>query len=966
MSMIRGVFRLACLAAVCLLIFTSAVRASSEPSVRVTSAVGPGVVRLNATASGPFGFIVHHPSPNLYYIDMTGVSAPDSGASQVLNNDLLRSYRLEEYQSGNQTVSRIAILLGHGATPKITREGSNALRITVSQKDVVEASAQSPVQVHIVDAALHTTASPKVIIHQISVAKNDGTAEVLVLGSGVVNYHEMRLSHPDRLVLDFQSGVMFAAKKTASDVAPIRDVRAAQFSPQVARVVIDLTKSAPFSVKRVKGGVAIEFASAESASASGSSSSIPLASDSAAAASASSSSAQAGSSSAPSESSSASNSTESASSSAPSAPTQPSTPSSATPESSSAGSSSATSEASTSSSTGTSSSPSQTAQPSASSANTDNGSAPAAAPASSSSNFPQTTQPMSSSPSQPPPTPSGFEPTTSSQPSGAASPTAPSATAENSAANPQSASASVTSQNSASAAAGDGAASQSSNSASAPAAAPSASSSSAAASASSSEASPAAASEAPAQAAAESSAPAQPAPAGTVMPAPAAASASPVSVISQDQSSTKYTGAPISVNLKNVDLQDFFRLIHEISGLNVVVDPNVKGTLTLVLDNVPWDQALDIVLKNNDLADQLQGNVLRIATKATLRHEAEQARELAKAQLDAADLVTTTRTLSYAKASDMVNTLKKFLSPRGTILADDRTNTLVISDIPSVLPVIDNLIRELDTRTQQVEIEARVVAANRTFARELGSEFAFAGSATGGRNLFGGVGAVGTSPISRFTPPLPAPPVIVGTTAPTGTSPTAVNMPLVTNLGTSVPTSGVSYAFSSANFALDYIIDAAESKGVGKLLSKPKEIVQNNEEATIKQGTKIPVQTVINNTISVQFIDAVLELQVTPQITRDGTIFMKIHVENTQIDPAIPRIQGIPALDTQAQDTQVLVADGQTVMIGGIIVSNQQTSIDEVPFVGSLPIIGQLFRHTSISTNSQELLFFVTPRILPM
>jgi len=444
----------------------------------------------------------------------------------------------------------------------------------------------------------------------------------------------------------------------------------------------------------------------------------------------------------------------------------------------------------------------------------------------------------------------------------------------------------------------------------------------------------------------------------------------PASVISQDAQApggSKYTGAPISVNLKNVDLQDFFRLIHEISGLNVVVDPGVKGSLTLVLDNVPWDQALDIVLKNNDLDKELDGNVLRIATKATVKREADEAKDLAKSQVEAADLVTTTRVLSYAKASEISETIKKFLSPRGDVLADPRTNTLIISDIPTIIPVVDNLIRELDKRSQQVEIEARVVAANRSFARDLGSQFAFSGSATGGRNTFGGANAVGTSPISRFVPPLPTPPLVVGGVAPpTGSTSTAAVMPLVTNLAASVPTSGVSYAFSSANFALDYIISAAEAKGVGKLLSKPTEITQNNEQVTIKQGTKIPIQTVINNTISVQFVDAVLELQVTPQITKEGTIFMTIHVENTQIDPAIPRIQGIPALDTQSEDTKVLVDDGQTIRIGGIIVSNQQTTINEVPFVGSIPIVGQLFRHTSISTNSQELLFFITPRILPM
>ena len=218
----------------------------------------------------------------------------------------------------------------------------------------------------------------------------------------------------------------------------------------------------------------------------------------------------------------------------------------------------------------------------------------------------------------------------------------------------------------------------------------------------------------------------------------------------------KYSGEPISVNLKDVDLRDFFRLIHEISGLNVVVDPAVKGTLTIVLDDVPWDQALDIVLKNNDLDKQLDGNVLRIATKETLKKEADQNRELAKAQAEAADVVTTTRVLSYAKAADLMPTMKKFLSSRGDILADSRSNTLIIRDIPAVLPVLDNLLRQLDRKSQQVEIEARVVAANRSFSREIGTELAAAlGS---GHSTLGGATAVGTSPVVHT----PAPPFCVG------------------------------------------------------------------------------------------------------------------------------------------------------------------------------------------------------------
>jgi len=417
----------------------------------------------------------------------------------------------------------------------------------------------------------------------------------------------------------------------------------------------------------------------------------------------------------------------------------------------------------------------------------------------------------------------------------------------------------------------------------------------------------------------------------------------------------RYTGEPISVNLKDVDLRDFFRLIHEISGLNIVIDPSVHGTLTIVLDDVPWDQALDLVMKNNSLDKQLDGNVLRIATKTTLRKEAEEDRDLAKAKAEAADVVTTTRVLSYAKATALVTTLKKFLSTRGDILADDRSNTLIIRDIPSTIPTLDNLIRQLDHKSQQVEIEARIVAANRTFNRELGTQLSFAGIS--GHSAV--AGAQGTSGPVNFTP---TPPVILG-----GASGSAGGAPPVaTNLGVGAPTSGIQYLFSSPNFALDYVITALESKGVGKLLSKPKVIAQNNEKAYVKQGVRIPYQTTVNNTVSIQFEDAVLELDVTPQITADGTIFMDVTVENDQIDQGIPRINGTPAIDTQSANTKVTVADGATVMIGGTIVTNQSTSIDQVPILGSFPIVGNLFKHYTVSSSSSELLFFLTPRILPI
>jgi type IV pilus assembly protein PilQ len=421
-----------------------------------------------------------------------------------------------------------------------------------------------------------------------------------------------------------------------------------------------------------------------------------------------------------------------------------------------------------------------------------------------------------------------------------------------------------------------------------------------------------------------------------------------------------YTGEAISVNLKDVDLKDFFRLIHEISGLNVVLDPAVRGSVTLVLDEVPWDQALDIVLRNNGLSKELDGNVLRIATRDTLKREADEETALRKSETEAVDPITVTRVVSYAKASELVTPLKRFLTQRGDIMAIDRSNTLIIRDIPGVMPQVDNLVRQLDRKSQQVEIQARVVQASRTFARDIGTQFGIAGVSTtpNTANFYGGVPtALNASPIIH-TPP---PPIVVGG----GSSGAGGSIPLMSNLPAVAPTSGFSFSRVSPNFTLDFLITAAESKGVGKLLSSPQLVTQNNAMAIVKQGTQIPIQTTINNTISVQYIDAVLKLQVTPQITADGNIFMDVLVENTQVDTGIPEINGIPALDTQSAQTKVLIGDGGTVVIGGVMVSQQQTTINQVPLLGNIPLIGHLFKEESVNVQSQELLFFLTPRLLP-
>jgi type IV pilus assembly protein PilQ len=421
----------------------------------------------------------------------------------------------------------------------------------------------------------------------------------------------------------------------------------------------------------------------------------------------------------------------------------------------------------------------------------------------------------------------------------------------------------------------------------------------------------------------------------------------------------KYTGEPISVNLKDVDLKDFFRLIHEISGLNVVLDPNVKGTLTIVLDDVPWDQALDIVLKNNDLSRQLDGNVLRIATVETLRKEAEGRRAQQEAEALAVDKVTVTRFLSYARSKDIATTVKQFLSQRGDVIADDRTNALIIQDIPAVIPAVDRLITQLDRKTQEVEIEARVVAATRSFARDIGTQLGFGWG--NGPTSVSGAGSVGTSPLGTFgiNPVYP----IVGTSAATPT--TISNIPLFSNQPVTSPTSGFSFLNASSHVQIDAVLTMAESRGLLKILSRPRVVTQNNIQALVRQGVRVPIvtQAQLGGPPTVTYVDAFLRLTVVPQITSENTIFLNVDVENTTPDFS-RTVQGNPTLVTQQATTQVLVTDGGTVVIGGVIQTQNSVNVTQVPLLGNIPWLGNLFKHRTVNTSNQELIFFITPRII--
>jgi type IV pilus assembly protein PilQ len=428
-----------------------------------------------------------------------------------------------------------------------------------------------------------------------------------------------------------------------------------------------------------------------------------------------------------------------------------------------------------------------------------------------------------------------------------------------------------------------------------------------------------------------------------------------------------YTGHPISLDFKDGDLQDIFRLFADISGMNVVVNPGVSGKVTLKLNEVPWDQALDLILKANGLGYTLEGNVIRIARLADLQKEEQDRRRLAEEKALAGDLGTLTTRISYAKAGELSDVLKRAgaLSARGTINVDTRTNTMIVKDLPAFLDRAKELIAELDRATPQVEIEARIVVTSRNFTRDLGIQWGFLNQQTA---QFGNT-------TSRSFPHS----VILngqGVPAATGLPPDQLGLPSSAGIGVAgrgyavnLPAAGFNTALGVSlgnilgSFNLDAALTALERQGRGRLLSTPKVTTQNNQQAEIKQGVQIPIQTVANNTVTVQFKDAVLTLKVTPQITEAGTVILQLEVENNAADFA-NLVNGIPPINTQSAKTQVLVMDGSTAVIGGIYQSNEQTSQASTPFLGRLPILGYLFRNRFVQSTNNELLLFITPRII--
>ncbi|HEX4347619.1 MAG TPA: type IV pilus secretin PilQ [Vicinamibacterales bacterium] len=435
---------------------------------------------------------------------------------------------------------------------------------------------------------------------------------------------------------------------------------------------------------------------------------------------------------------------------------------------------------------------------------------------------------------------------------------------------------------------------------------------------------------------------------------PATQTAAP-SLINNSQtpsgSEKRWTGMPISLIFDDADLKSVLEAIADQEGFNLSVDPDVRGTVNTHFVSVPWDQALDQILRSNKLGYVVDGTIVRIAPITTLATESDDRRKLADAQANEGELHTLAKTLSYAKADELVPVLMKSntLSPRGTVQTDPRTNTLIITDLEARITSATDLIAILDRPQPQVAIEARIVQTNKNFERRMGVQWGFNGLANQ---------ALGN------TTPLAFPNTInlAGSAAPAvagGVAPAAVN------LAAPGATSAVSLALGSVNgaFNLDVALSALETSGNGRVLSTPRVTTQNNIEAEMTQGTQIPIQTVSNNTVTVGFKDAALTLKVTPQITAAGTVIMAISLENSVPDFS-RSVNGIPPINTQRANTKLLVNDGETTVIGGVYTSTQQNVHDTTPGLSKIPILSWFFKRDQIDDSNTELLIFITPRIL--
>jgi len=433
----------------------------------------------------------------------------------------------------------------------------------------------------------------------------------------------------------------------------------------------------------------------------------------------------------------------------------------------------------------------------------------------------------------------------------------------------------------------------------------------------------------------------------------------------------EYTGERLTLNFQDIDVRSVLQLLADTSGQNIVVSDSVAGNLTLRLQNVPWDQALDIVLRTKGLDKRRQDNVIIIGPTEELAAR-EKAELAARKDLQELSPVRTEfLQVNYAKVSDLSKLIKannsskdSMLSPRGTLSIDERTNTLLVQDTADRLADIRRLVQTLDVPVKQVLIEARIVVVTDTFERDLGARFGVTTAQKNGSNGLlsvtgNGTGAdtmtsSGTNNLVNTGSPFPV-------TAPILANRYNVNLPVA------APAGSIGLSLLGGSYIVDLELSAAQNEGRGEVISSPRVITANQKQATIAQGVEIPYQeSASSGATTTQFKKAVLSLKVTPLITPDNRVILDLDVSDDSVGQLVQSATGgtVPSIDTREIITQVLVNDGQTVVLGGILETTKRKSTDKVPLLGDVPVLGNLFKTTTNINNKTELLIFITPKIL--
>ncbi len=420
--------------------------------------------------------------------------------------------------------------------------------------------------------------------------------------------------------------------------------------------------------------------------------------------------------------------------------------------------------------------------------------------------------------------------------------------------------------------------------------------------------------------------------------------------VRRSRGSRRYSGRRIDLDFKDADIHNILRLIAEVGRVNVVTADDVSGTVTIRMRNVPWDQALDVILQAKGLGMVRRGNLIRVAPLETLEKEREAAIARRKQRVQLEPLETRIVPVSYATATDLSARVAELLTERGSVSVDERTNLLIVRDINENLDDVEELVRTLDTQTPQVLIEARIVEATSQYSRDVGIQW--------GGNV--AMNSASGNPTGLVFPNS----IGIGGDNPRGNADNfLVNLPAITGAGQGGAL-GLTLGSVGGNVNLSVRLSAAEANGVVRIISSPRILTLDNHEAHIAQGTLIPFSQVSAQGVNTAFQEAKLELRVRPHVTSDGSVSM--HVQITRDEPDFTRTstRGDPTILKREAETDLLIPDGNTAVIGGIYTRNTGRNVDQIPFFGDIPVLGVLFQRRRVRDERNELLIFLTPRIV--